>query len=130
MASRNIKDCDVRLEIAWNKVLQTWDHPAVPFLTCTHRTHAEQTELYSIGRTKPGKKVTNAKAGQSKHNSLPSLAFDVAFKNPGGSLNWDVKLFRILAEKLRQVEPAIIWGGNFRTLRDNPHYEIQPLTTL
>ena len=123
MASRNIKDCDVRLEIAWNKALELWDHPCEPFLTCTHRTNKEQDELYSIGRTKPGKKVTNAKAGQSKHNLMPSLAFDVAFKNPGGSLNWDVKLFKMLAEILKQVEPAIVWGGSWK-MKDNPHYEI------
>jgi len=124
MASRNIKDCDVRLEEAWNKALELWDHPAVPFLTCTHRTNKEQEELYSIGRTKPGKKVTNAKAGQSKHNLMPSMAFDVAFKNPGGSLNWDVKLFKMLADILKQVEPAIVWGGGWSKFRDNPHYEI------
>jgi len=124
MASRNILDCDARLEVAWEKALELWDHPAMPFLTCTHRTNEEQTALYAIGRTVPGKKVTNAKAGQSKHNSLPSLAFDVAFKNPGGSLNWDVKLFKLLAEKLKQVEPNIIWGGDFRTFVDRPHFEI------
>ncbi|MBH8600228.1 M15 family metallopeptidase, partial [Thermoactinomyces sp. CICC 23799] len=32
------------------------------------RTFAEQNELYAQGRTKPGKIVTNAKAGQSYHN--------------------------------------------------------------
>jgi peptidoglycan L-alanyl-D-glutamate endopeptidase CwlK len=32
------------------------------------RTFEEQDALYAQGRTKPGKKVTNAKAGQSIHN--------------------------------------------------------------
>ena len=32
------------------------------------RTFAEQDALYAQGRTKPGKKVTNAKGGQSVHN--------------------------------------------------------------
>ena len=34
----------------------------------TLRTNAEQEALYAIGRTKPGKRVTNARAGQSWHN--------------------------------------------------------------
>lgn len=34
----------------------------------TLRTNAEQEALFAIGRTKPGKKVTNARAGQSWHN--------------------------------------------------------------
>ena len=32
------------------------------------RTIAEQDALYAKGRTTPGKKVTNAKGGQSVHN--------------------------------------------------------------
>lgn len=34
----------------------------------TLRTNAEQNELFAIGRTKTGKKVTNARGGQSWHN--------------------------------------------------------------
>lgn len=37
-------------------------------VTCTSRTSAEQEALYAQGRTAPGPKVTNAKAGQSAHN--------------------------------------------------------------
>jgi peptidoglycan L-alanyl-D-glutamate endopeptidase CwlK len=39
------------------------------------RTLEEQEELFAKGRTKPGKKVTNAKPGQSYHNY--GLAFDI-----------------------------------------------------
>lgn len=35
---------------------------------CTLRSNEEQDSLYAIGRTKPGKIVTNARAGQSAHN--------------------------------------------------------------
>lgn len=41
---------------------------------CTYRDRAEQDALYAQGRTKPGRKVTNAKGGQSAHNH--GLAFD------------------------------------------------------
>ncbi|MFP3637325.1 M15 family metallopeptidase, partial [Bacillus sp. SIMBA_033] len=39
------------------------------------RTIEEQNNLYAIGRTKPGRKVTNAKGGQSIHNH--GLAVDI-----------------------------------------------------
>jgi len=38
------------------------------YIYCGYRSHAEQTALYARGRTAPGRKVTNAKAGQSYHN--------------------------------------------------------------
>ena len=43
-------------------------------ITSTWRDNEAQNALYAQGRTKPGKKVTNAKAGQSFHNF--KLAFD------------------------------------------------------
>ena len=44
-------------------------------LSYTFRTYEEQDVLYAQGRTKPGKKVTNAKGGQSIHNF--GLALDI-----------------------------------------------------
>ena len=35
---------------------------------CTRRDNEEQDGLYAIGRTLPGKIVTNARAGESAHN--------------------------------------------------------------
>lgn len=61
----------------------------------TTRTFEEQDELYAQGRTKAGKKVTNAKAGQSYHNY--SIAFDIVMlydKDGNGTFetaSWDTK---------------------------------------
>lgn len=52
-------------------------------LTCTYRSNEEQAKLFAQGRTAPGRIVTNAKPGKSKHNAtLPdgtpaAEAFDV-----------------------------------------------------
>lgn len=35
---------------------------------CTLRSNEEQDAAYAIGRTKPGKIITNARAGESAHN--------------------------------------------------------------
>lgn len=46
---------------------------------CTLRSNGEQAALYAIGRTLPGRKVTNARPGESAHNpdeSGKANAFD------------------------------------------------------
>lgn len=59
------------------------------------RTFAEQDALYAQGRTKPGKKVTNAKGGQSVHNyGFACFSDDTrVFTNNG------LKYFKDLEEK-------------------------------
>lgn len=125
MASRDIYDLDIKLQNAFVDALEIWleKYPgrARPFLTCTHRTNKEQDELFAIGRTLPGKIVTNAKAGKSKHNSLPSKAFDIAF-NFHGRIDWDVQLFKDFAEIIKPM--GITWGGDFKSIKDRPHFEI------
>jgi peptidoglycan L-alanyl-D-glutamate endopeptidase CwlK len=93
-----------------------------------------QADLYSKGRTKPGKKVTNAKPGQSIHNY--ALAFDIVllYDNDGnGSFeeaSWDtvrdgdgdkksdwmgvVKYFK---------SKGWFWGGDFKSIYDAPHFQ-------
>ena len=56
-----------------------------PLIYCGRRTMEEQTALFAIGRTSPGKVVTKARAGESYHNY--GLAFDwvplkISSKNP------------------------------------------------
>ena len=64
-------------------------------ITQSLRTFEEQDVLYQQGRTKPGKKVTNAKGGQSIHNY--GLAFDIVLmydKDGDGKFeeaSWDTK---------------------------------------
>ena len=64
-------------------------------LSYTFRTHEEQDNLFAQGRTKPGKKVTNAKGGQSIHNF--GLALDIVLmydKDGDGKfeeVSWDTK---------------------------------------
>lgn len=123
MASRNISDCNHRLQLAWAKASADFQatHPATTvFLTCTYRSNEEQAALYALGRTIAGKKVTNAKAGQSKHNTLPSNAFDIAFLT-NGKMDWSPELFKDFAEIVKPL--GVDWGGDFKTFKDLPHFE-------
>lgn len=95
-------------------------------ITQALRTIKEQDDLYAQGRTKPGKKVTNARGGQSYHNY--GLAFDIVIledKDQNGTFetaNFEVNaLWRKVAEffKSRGWE----WGGDWKSFKDYPHFQ-------
>ncbi|MDC8102228.1 M15 family metallopeptidase [Chryseobacterium rhizosphaerae] len=92
------------------------------------RSFEEQERLYAIGRLTSGKKVTNAKAGQSIHNY--GLAVDICLIIDRKMASWDtakdwdndrvadwyecVKIF---------ARHGWDWGGNWKTFKDLPHFE-------
>lgn len=102
----------------------------VPFLTCTRRTNEEQEQLYALGRTIPGKKVTNARAGQSPHNYSPSFAFDIGFINIRKKLDWSPHLFKKFADIITADFPQVLWGGDFQSFKDMPHFELKAWKNL
>lgn len=132
-----------RLEMC-NHILQTLFHRVVVYrdcsITCGHRSHEEQAELYAQGRTKPGKRVTNAKPGQSKHNSYPSLAVDVVpwpekWSSEDAFESLHDTVIAHWQEMQRNGETggyALVWGGDWdgdgdredQRFNDLPHYEL------
>lgn len=127
MATRNINDAVPELQSAYefakSEFQRQFPNEPQPFITCVHRTNDEQTQLYAQGRTVPGKIVTNAKAGQSKHNKMPSEAIDIGFIRLDKKLDWSPKLFRLFANFMKQK--GIVWGGDFKSIPDAPHFEIK-----
>jgi peptidoglycan LD-endopeptidase CwlK len=98
------------------------------------RTFAEQDALYAQGRTKPGPRVTNAKAGQSYHNYGLAIDFALLYDKDGNgtyeSLSWDlIKDFDRDGESDWMEVVDIFedhnytWGGRFTAIKDNPHLE-------
>ena len=116
-ATKIIQECDIALS-----------GKAKVRITQGLRTFAEQEKLYNQGRTTPGKKVTNAKAGQSIHNY--GFAIDICLIIDGKTASWDtakdwdndkiadwyeaVKIF---------AKHGWEWGGNWKTFKDLPHFD-------
>jgi peptidoglycan L-alanyl-D-glutamate endopeptidase CwlK len=95
-------------------------------ITATYRDKEYQDSLYAQGRTAPGKIVTNAKGGQSMHNFR--VAFDfVPITN--GKADWQsIALFDkcgIIGKTL-----GLEWGGDFKSLKDRPHFQYTNGLTL
>lgn len=69
MSSRSLDDLNQYTHDAAIKHKQLCKLDGVDLLIyCTRRDNEEQNGLYAIGRTLPGKIVTNARAGESAHN--------------------------------------------------------------
>lgn len=91
-----------------------------PFITESLRSFERSNQLYAQGRTKPGKIVTNAKAGQSYHNY--GLAID--FVNlVNGKMKWLVDENWMKVVNCFKAQ-GFTWGGDFRSIKDNPHFEM------
>lgn len=91
-------------------------------ISAGNRTYAQQNALYAQGRTKPGKIVTNARAGYSNHNF--GLAIDYFLVSSDGKNSiWTVnKNWRRVAAIGKSL--GFSWGGDWRTFKDYPHLEM------
>lgn len=72
-------------------------------------------------RTAPGTKVTNARGGHSNHNF--GIAFDVGVFEGNQYLGESVKYKAVGA---LGMELGLEWGGNWKTLVDQPHFQLRP----
>lgn len=86
-------------------------------LTSTYRDDESQQALYEQGRTKPGNKVTNARAGESYHNYR--CAFDFApIKN--GKIDWkDTKVWTRCGEIAEKC--GLEWAGRWKSFKELAH---------
>lgn len=117
----------------YNEICSSLTGKAIVRFSHTLRTFAEQTALYAQGRTKPGKIVTQAKAGQSYHNY--GLAIDIVLlidKDGNGTFeeaSWDTKTDFDKDNLSDWMEIVAIfkrygweWGGDWR-FKDLPHFQ-------
>ena len=93
-------------------------------ITDSHRTPKEQDEIYSRGRTTPGRIVTYAKGTpvpQSLHNF--QCAIDVCDKKKLYDIDWN---------KLGKIGEScgLEWGGRWTKPVDKPHFQFTGGLTL
>lgn len=83
-----------------------------------YRGEEEQNRLKKEGKS-------NARYGQSKHNLNPSHAVDIA----PYPIDWqDTERFALLAgiilSTAKDLGINIRWGGDFKSIKDMPHFEL------
>ncbi len=100
-------------------------------MVCGNRTYAEQNRLYAVGRTTPGKKVTNARGGESDHNF--GIAGDFGVFRGGEYIDETDPKLALLVHKAcaAQAEHYGLTAGYYwEGFPDPPHYEIATTMTL
>lgn len=112
-----------KAQIAARRFMQLASHaPFTVKLISGTRTYAEQNALFN---KRP--KVTNARGGQSNHNF--GIAWDVGIFVNGNYYtgknkkeeNAYVELSKLI---LPTMDKLLTWGGNWKSLKDRPHYEM------
>lgn len=97
------------------------------------RTARRQQELYALGRTKPGKIVTNVDGIKIKSNHQPKddgfgYAVDLYPCINGRVEVNDVESLKKIGEYIKKVADElgikIEWGGDWK-MRDYPHFELR-----
>lgn len=85
------------------------------------RTFEEQDSLYAQGRSTRGPKVTNARGGYSNHNF--GIAFDIGVFD-GNRYLAESPLYKAVGAL--GMELGLDWGGSWKSIVDQPHFELRP----
>jgi len=148
--SRDIKDLHPDVQVLYNKFhdrcrRDPWflKNGITVLVTCTYRSPEEQDKLYAQGRTAPGRKVTNARAGKSRHNARSadgtpaSQAFDVVplrygkpvwgtsgngiDEDPTDDQKDDLEVWQRVGAHGEAV--GLEWAGRWASFREFPHFQ-------
>ena len=85
------------------------------------RSYAEQDALYAQGRTASGNIVTNARGGYSNHNF--GIAFDIGVFEGNRYLTSSPKYKAVGA---LGMDLGLEWGGSWKSIVDEPHFQLRP----
>jgi peptidoglycan L-alanyl-D-glutamate endopeptidase CwlK len=114
-----LNTCHENLQILCNEVIKDFDFTVI----CGHRGEADQNRAYESG-------LSELKYPDSKHNTIPSLAVDIApYSKMLKGIDWnDQSAFKELAACMkfnaRKLGIRIRWGGEFSRLKDLVHFEL------
>lgn len=134
--SRKIEDLHPKVAKMCQEFIKKCDEQGIDILvTSTYRDGESQNALYAQGRTKPGRIVTNAKAGQSFHNWR--VAFDVVplrngkpvwgtsgngiDNDPSDDDKDDLELWQRVGAIGKSV--GLEWAGEWKKFREFPHFQ-------
>lgn len=83
-----------------------------------HRGEKEQNEAFEKGNSK-------VRWPNGKHNKIPSEAVDIApYPIDWNNLSRFKEMGEIVKRKATELGINIAWGGEWKTLKDYPHFEL------
>ena len=121
--------CHLDLQLLMREALADPECPCDITVLEGHRDQERQDKLVDEGKSQ-------LMWPKSKHNSMPSMAVDVAPWVGGVSWEWDD--YRPLAAHIKDVWARLVaneqvtgqydlsWGGDWKTFKDGPHWQLDP----
>ena len=120
ISAARLATCDARIQLVMNAVIKERDCTII----CGARTLEEQQKSFAEGFSKLDGviKISKHQIGKARPKSL---AVDV-LPYP---INWnDAKGHKEFAafvlKKAEELGVKLIWGGNWKTFKDRPHFEL------
>ena len=112
--------CDYRLQIVFNAVIKEKDCTII----CGARTQEEQQKAFAGGFSKIDG-VTKKSMHQIGDGRPKSLAIDVL----PCPIKWDdikghTEFAEFVLKKAKELNVNLVWGGNWKTFKDRPHFEL------
>jgi len=119
--SRDINELNPKVAKLCTKLIEACKNEGIDILiTSTYRDAESQNALYAQGRTTAGKRVTNAKAGQSFHNWRCAFDF-VPIVN--GKARWDDSAAYSLCGNIGE-DLGFEWAGRWSgKLKETAHMQ-------
>lgn len=125
--SRNILDLEPEVqELCYKFIAECAKNGIDVIITSTYRDNESQAALYAQGRTTPGRKVTNAKPGNSFHNHR--VAFDFCPIVAGKAAWNDGNLFIHCGRIAKEI--GLDWAGDWKTFKEMAHCQYTGGLTL
>ena len=120
--SRDIDELTPEMAVKCRQFIALCKENAIDIIiTSTYRDFESQNALYAQGRTTKGKKVTNAKGGQSYHNYR--VAFDFVPIVNGKAVWNDLLLIRLCGQHGKQC--GLDWAGDWKRFKEMLHLQLK-----
>ena len=120
---RDITLCHPRLQTLAAELIKECEKQGLQIkIGETLRTKEEQDALYAQGRTKPGKKVTNARGTTYSSYHQWGTAFDIYRADGKDAFNDDDGFFSKVGAI--GISLGLEWGGNWKSIPDKPHFQL------
>lgn len=120
-SAQRLATCHKDLRVVCEQLIKTFDFS----VTCGHRGKADQDAAYKAGNSK-------VRFPNSAHNKLPSMAVDIVpypvdWNDIGRFKEMAAAFFAVanLLKERGEITHEFEWGGNWRTLKDYPHFEVK-----
>lgn len=120
---RNVKQLHPRLQKKIQELIKKCEHNGLKIgISECLRSVSEQNALYAKGRSAPGKIVTNVKGSDYGSMHQWGVAFDF-YRNDGkGAYDNSGNFFQKVGKI--GVELGLEWGGNWKSIKDMPHFQL------